>query len=51
MDIVYIQNIKKQKNDSLCSSYCLYLIHFTKVLGVDFKSAVLNLFYQTFSYS
>ena len=35
-----------QKNDSLCASYCLYIIYLTKVLGVDFKSAVLNLYYQ-----
>ena len=35
-----------QKNDSFCASYCLYIIYLTKVLGVDFKSAVLNLYYQ-----
>ena len=35
-----------QKNDSLCASYCLYIIYLTKVLGIDFKSAVLNLYYQ-----
>ena len=38
-----------QKNDSYCASYCLYLIYLTKVLGIDFKSAVLNLYYQRFS--
>ena len=38
-----------QKNDSFCASYCLYIIYLTKVLGIDFKSAVLNLFYQRFS--
>ena len=38
-----------QKNDSFCASYCLYIIYFTKVLGIDFKSAVLNLYYQRFS--
>ena len=38
-----------QKNDSFCASYCLYLIYLTKVLGLDFKSAVLNLYYQRFS--
>ena len=37
-----------QKNDSFCASYCLYIIYLTKVLGIDFKSAVLNLYYQTF---
>ena len=35
-----------QKNDSYCASYCLYIIYLTKVLGFDFKSAVLNLYYQ-----
>ena len=38
-----------QKNDSYCASYCLYLIYLTKVLDIDFKSAVLNLYYQRFS--
>ena len=37
-----------QKNDSLCASYCLYLIYLTKVLGIDFKSVVFNLYYQRF---
>ena len=35
-----------QKNDSYCASYCLYIIYLTKVLDIDFKSAVLNLYYQ-----
>ena len=35
-----------QKIDSFCASYCLYIIYLTKVLGIDFKSAVLNLYYQ-----
>ena len=38
-----------QKNDGYCASYCLYIIFLTKVLGIDFKSAVLNLYYQRFS--
>ena len=38
-----------QKNDSFCATYCLYIIYLTKVLVVDFKSAVLNLYYRTFS--
>ena len=38
-----------QKNDSFCASYCLYIIYLTKVLGIDFKTAVLNLYYQRFS--
>ena len=37
-----------QKNDSYCGAYCLYIIYLTKVLGIDFKSAVLNLYYQRF---
>ena len=38
-----------QKNDSYCASYCLYIVYLTKVLGIDFKSAVLKLYYQRFS--
>ena len=38
-----------QKNDSFCASYCLYIIYLTKVVGLDFKNAVLNLYYQRFS--
>ena len=38
-----------QKNDSYCASYCLYIIYLSKVLGIDFQSAVLNLNYQRFS--
>ena len=37
-----------QKNDSFCASYCFYIICLTKVIGIDFKSAVLNLYYQRF---
>ena len=35
-----------QKNDSFCASYCLYIIYLTKIVGIDFKSAVLNFYYQ-----
>ena len=35
-----------QKNDSCCSSYCLYIIYLRKVLSINFKNAVLNLYYQ-----
>ena len=35
-----------QKNDSFCASYCLYIIYLTEVLAIDFKSAVLTLYYQ-----
>ena len=38
-----------RKNDSFCASYCLYIVYLTKLLGKDFKSAVLNLYYQRFS--
>ena len=41
-----ISEYQIQKNDSFCASYCLYILHLTKVLGIDFKSAVLNLYYQ-----
>ena len=34
------------KRDFYCASYCLNILYLTKVLGVDFKSAVLNLYYQ-----
>ena len=37
-----------QKNDSFCESYFSYKIYLTKVLDIDFKSAVLNLYYQRF---
>ena len=43
MDIVYILNIRFKKNDSYCSSYFLYILYLRKVIGFDFKSAVLNL--------
>ena len=38
------------KRDSHCASYFLCIIYLTKVKGLDFKSAVLNLYYQTISY-
>ena len=38
-----------QKKDSFCASFCLYIIYFTKLVGIDFKSAVLNLYYQRIS--
>ena len=37
-----------QKNDIFCASYCLYIIYLTKIVGIDFKSAVLKLYYQRF---
>ena len=47
MVLVFIQNIKYKKNDSFCASYCLYINYLTKVLRIEFKSAVLNLYYKT----
>ena len=44
-----ISEYQIQKNDSFRASYYLYILYLTKVLGVDFKSAVLNLYYQRFS--
>ena len=35
-----------QKNASYCAIYCLNIFYLTKVLDIDFKSAVLNLCYQ-----
>ena len=34
------------KRGSYCASYCLYIIYSTQVIGIDFISAVLNLYYQ-----
>ena len=31
-----------QKNDCFCASYCLYILYLTKVIGIGFKSSVLN---------
>ena len=39
-----------QKNDGFFASYVLYIISSTKVLGIDFKPAVLNLDYQKIIY-
>ena len=32
--------------DFFCASHCLYLLYLTKVIGIVFTSAVLNLYYQ-----
>ena len=37
------------KRDSYCASYCLYIIYLTTIVGIDFESAILNLYYQRFS--
>ena len=34
------------KRDSYFASYCLYTLYLAKVLGIDFISAVLNLYHQ-----
>ena len=38
-----------QKNDSFCANYCLCNIYLTESFGIDLKSTVLNLYYQSFS--
>ena len=37
------------KRDNYCTSYCLYIFYLTKVIAIDFKTAVLNFYYQRFS--
>ena len=44
--LCFYSEYQVQKSDSFCASYCLYILYLTKVLGIDFKSAVLNLYYQ-----
>ena len=34
------------KRDCYCASYCLYINYLSKVIEIDVKSAVLNLYYQ-----
>ena len=46
MEKVFIRNIEFKKNDSLCASYVLYKIYLTKVMGLYFTSAVLDLNYR-----
>ena len=38
-----------QKGGSFCGSFCLYIVYLTKLLGIDFKSAVFKLYYQRIS--
>ena len=40
-----IQGLTNKKG-SYCASFCFYILYLTKVIGIDFKSAVLNLYYQ-----
>ena len=34
------------KRHSCCASYCLCINYLTKIKGIEFKSVVLNLYYQ-----
>ena len=43
-----IQSLRSKRH-SYIARYCLYIIYLTKVIEIDFKSAVLNLYYQGFS--
>ena len=40
-----IQDLTNER-DSFYAAYCLYIIYLANVIGKDFKSAVLNLYYQ-----
>ena len=35
----YKRKGQTNKRDSYCASYCLYIIYFTGVVGIDFESA------------
>ena len=37
------------KNDSYSAAFCLYVLYLAIIIG--FKNAVLNLYYQTYTYS
>ena len=39
----------RHKRDAYCAACCLNIIYLKKVLGMDFKSAVLNLYYEPIS--
>ena len=45
----YKIQVLTNKRDTYCASYCLYILNLTIVLGIDFKSAVLKLYYQKIS--
>ena len=40
-----IQGLTSER-DSFCARYCLKKIYLKKLIGIDFKSAVLKLYYQ-----
>ena len=42
---VYSEN-QNQKNNSLCGSYCLYTLYCMLLFSLDFRTAVLNLFFN-----
>ena len=46
---MHLSGYQIQKNDSLCASYVLYIVYLTKVIEIDFKSAILMLYCQTMS--
>ena len=46
----YKKQGRTNKRDFYCASSSLYTIYLTKVIGIDFKSAVLNLYYQMAEY-
>ena len=35
-----------QQNNLVCGSYVWYIIHLTEVMGTDFRSSVLRLYYE-----
>ena len=39
----------RSKRDSYGARSCLYVLYLTKTVRIDFKYAVLNLYYQTIS--
>ena len=46
---MHLSEYQIQKNESLCASYVLNIVYLTKVIEIDFKSAILMLYYQTIS--
>ena len=50
MDFVYILNIKYKRIIVFVQVIVyIYILYLTKVIGIDFKSSILNLYYQRFS--
>ena len=40
---------KIQGLDCFCTAFCLYIIYLRKIIGIDFKSAILKMYYQAVS--